>query len=122
MTQGITGTFAINGVELLAQPTEHKWVDRNSIGISGEARPVYPSVRQYELTWNFLSMEEFAQINTFYNSVASSGTVVADLPKWATYPYQFFSYSGCTLKEPTVGNFFVGYVSDVSLLILKVRT
>ena len=122
MTQGVTGTFAINGVELLLQPSEHGWVDREPIGISGEDRPIYPSVRQYEMNWELMSMQDFAQLSGFCSSIQSSGSAVVDLPKYGTYPYQFYSYSGCQIKEPTAGKFYVTYVKSVSLLILKVRT
>lgn len=122
MTQGVTGTFAVNGTEFLMQPSEHRWVDRDTLGISGEARPVYPSVRKYSLQWNLMSMEDYAQVVGFYNSIKSSGSVIVDLPKYATSPYTFQSYTGCTLQEPTVGKYFTGWIEDVSLLILKVKT
>ena len=120
--QGVTGSFSVNGVTLLMQPTEHSWVDRTNLGISGDARPTYPSVRQYQLSWNFMSMEEFAQLHSFFEYSQHSGTLVVDLPKYATTPYQFYSYSGCTMEEPKAGKFFESYASDVNLLILKVRT
>ena len=119
--QGISGSFSVNGTQISLQPSEHNWVDRDSLGISGEARPMYPAVRKYSLQWGLMSMTEFNQLVGFYNTVRSSGTVVIDLPKYATTPYQFYSYSGCTLQEPTAGKFFTEWVSDVSLLILKIR-
>lgn len=122
MTQGITGTFAFNGTELLLQPTTHKWVDKEPLGVTGEARTVYPGVREYELHWDLVSMEDFSQLVSFFGGIQTSGSVVADLPKYATSPYQFYSYSGCQLREPTIGEFYISYVKDVSLLIMKVRT
>lgn len=121
MTTGITGTYSFNGSTLLLMPTEAGWVTRDEIGISGNARPTYPAVRQFEMRWEFMDMASFAQIQALYDAIQSTGTVVVDLPKYATAPYQFYSYSGCTLKEPSVGNFFEQNVTDVSLLILRAR-
>ena len=117
--QGTSGTYSFNGTSLLLMPTEARWVDRAMIGITGNGRPTYPASRQFEMKWGFMSMTEFHQVQGFYNSIQSTGTVVVDLPKQGTTPYQFYSYSGCTLQEPNVGVFFETYVSDVSLLILK---
>lgn len=102
-------------------PTEAGWVNRELIGISGNGRPTYPAVREFEMTWEYMDMDAFAQIQSVYNSIQSTGTVVVDLPKWGTTPYQFYSYSGCTIKEPEVGKFFEQHVNNVSLMILKVR-
>lgn len=120
--QGITGSFAINGSTLLLQPTEHTWVDRSNVGNSGDARPTYPAIRQYKLDWGFMSMSEYAQLESFFEYSQRTGTLVVDLPKFATSPYQFYSYSGCVIQEPTAQKFFETYVAGVSLLILKVRT
>lgn len=119
--QGTSGTYAFNGVALNAMPTSAKWVDRPSLGISGEGRHQYPAIREFEFTWEYLSMAEYNQIQGLYNSVSSTGTIVVDLPKFATTPYQFYSYSGCTIKEPTVDAFFETYVSKVTMSVLRIR-
>ena len=119
--QGTTGTYAFNGVSLTHLPTTAKWVDRSLIGVSGNGRPTYPAVREFEMKWDFLDASEFSQIQYLYNSIQSTGTLVVDLPKQGTAPYQFYSYTGCTLQEPTVGVFFETYVSDITLLILRAR-
>ena len=120
--QGITGTFAVSGVNFNLPPTEHNWINRESKGISGEGRPIYPAVRQYNLNWVLVSATDFTQLVGFYNQVRNSGTVVVDLPRYAVDPYQFISYTGCTLQEPSFGKFFEGYYSDVVMLVTKVRT
>lgn len=121
MGQGTSGTFAVNGTNFLLNPTEAGWISKELIGISGNARPTYPSTREFEMTWEFMDMASFNQIQSWYESVQSTGTVTVDLPKYATTPYQFYSYSGCTLKEPEVSKFFEQNVTGVSLLILRAR-
>jgi hypothetical protein len=121
MTQGVTGTYAFNGAALLLMPETGRWVERELIGIAGNGIPTYPAVREFEFKWSLMSMEEFAQVQQVYETVRASGSVVADLPKYATNPYQFYSYSGCTAKEPTASEFFETYVSGVTFLVLKAR-
>ena len=118
--QGTTGSFSINGTDI-QQPTEHGWSSPELVGISGEGRPVYPSDKKYEMAWNLMSMSDYSQLVGFYNSIRSSGSVVVDIPAYATSPYQFKSYSGVTLEEPTTGKFYNEYVQDVSLLVLNIR-
>ena len=119
--QGTSGTFSFGGTPLLLMPEEAGWVSKELIGISGNGRPTYPTVREFEMTWSMMDMDSFAQLQGFYNTIQSSGTWVVDLPKYATAPYQFYSYSGCTLKEPEIGKFFEYYAQNVQLLILMVK-
>jgi hypothetical protein len=119
--QGPTGTYAFNGTSLLLMPTEAGWVSKELIGISGNGHPTYPGVREFEMNWDYMAMDEFAQIQTLFDGVHSTGSLVVDLPKYGTTPYTFYSYSGCTLKEPEVGNFYETYVTKVRLLILRIR-
>lgn len=121
MTQGISGTYAVDNVEFQMQPTTGRWLDRNNLGFSGEGRPMYPAPREFEIRWNFMTMAEFNQIQTAFNAVRSSGTAVMDLPKYAATPYQFYSYSGTLLQEPTAGEFFIEHVSDVVLIVSNIR-
>lgn len=120
--QGTSGSYAINGTELQLPPTTGKWSDRNSLGIDGNAHPIYSAVRQFVLSWGLMSPSEVQQINNFYLSAGNTGTVVVDLPKWGNSTYSFYSYSGCTLNEPEVGEYFCGYITDVTLVVNKVRT
>jgi hypothetical protein len=120
MTTGTSGSYAINGTNLLLQPTEAGWVDRPLIGISGNGRATYPGVREFEMTWGLMDMASFNQIQAAYYSIQSTGTLTFDLPKFNTIPYTFYSYAGCTILEPTVGKFFEQWVTDVKLTILQV--
>lgn len=119
---GVTGTYAINGVDLSLQPTTGRWTPREVLEVSGEGRPIYPTVREFEIKWGLMSMNDFNQIQASFNLVQSSGTCVVDLPQYATTPYQFFSYSGCTLREPQVAEYFNTWVSNVVLVVMAIRT
>lgn len=119
---GASGTFAVNGTDFTLQPTKAKWDDRDSLGMDGGGHPVYPAVRSFEMSWQLIDMSDLSQIIGFYNSVRNTGTVSVDLPEWAAPEYRFARYSGCTLSEPMVGDFFNGYVQEIKLLIYNVTT
>ena len=115
----MTGTYAINGVQLY--PTSGKWVKREDIGIDGAGHPVYPAVRVFELKWDYLTPAEFAALQALYSAVATTGTCVARLPRYAAAVYEYHNYSGCVLHEPEVGEFFEEHYSDVLLLVANIR-
>lgn len=117
-----TNAFKINGTPLSHQPSDHDWVDRESLGIDGNGHAIYPSVREYQLEWDFLSATEFNEIYTYFSAVGQTGTVTIDLPQYANATYQFVTYSGCVLREPTFGKYFENYYTDIKLLVVKIRT
>lgn len=119
---GLTGSYAFNGTNLTLQPTEGKWLERPAFGIDGSGHPIYPSVRDFEVYWGLISTSELQQIINVYNGVQNTGTCAVDLPQYGASQYIFTTYSGCTLREPSVGAYFEEYVTDVRLLILQVRT
>ncbi len=121
MTQGVTGTYACNDVNINLIPTTGKWVDRTSYGIDGNAHNIYSAFRDFELKWELISTDDASQIINFYNSF-NSGTVVSCLPKWGDPTFTFYNYSGTTISEPQVGEYFQGYIQSVTLLILHVKT
>lgn len=116
-------TYKINGVEIL-QPTEHRWVPRPLLGVTGAGQPVYPGVREYELRWNLTSIEDYRQLVNAFAALSGSSTAVMDLPYFIiTGSYTpFFSYSGCILREPEYSGWFNTYYQSVNLLITNVRT
>ena len=122
MTTGASGTFAFNDVNLNQIPTDHHWSERTQYGVDGSAHPVYPRVRSYEMVWNLISTENAKQILDVYNTVGNTGTVTTCLPQWGANGYEFRNYSGTTLSEPVMGNYFQGYLEDFRLLILNVVT
>jgi hypothetical protein len=111
-------TFKINGTTLNTPPSNHRWTDRNILGYDGNAHPVYVAPRSYELTWDWLEADAFAQLIGFYN--ACSGTMTVDLPKWNSSTGGYATYNG-VLSEPTYSNSFEGFYGSVKLLVLNIR-
>ena len=120
MTIGATGSYAVQAVEFNLQPSRGRWLDRDVLGVDGGAHPVYPAVRSFEMSWQLINASDLAEIIGFYNQVQNTGTVAVDLPAWNGNPYQFQRYSGCTLSEPMVGEFFNEHTQEVRLLIYNV--
>lgn len=122
MTTGFSGTYAINGINLTLPPSESGWVQRDAIGIDGNGRNIYPAIREYEMKWELIPTSALKQIIDAQLSVANTGTLVVDLPKWGDLDYIFYSYSGCFVEEPNIGSYFVDHVTDVTLVITNIRT
>lgn len=123
MAQGFSGSYAINGVNFTLQPTQGNWAGRNLLGIDGEGHAIYPTIREFEVSWGIMSTAELKQIIDAQLAAGNTGTLVFDLPKWGDVDYKFFSYSGCTLREPEVGPYFAGgWIEDVKLIITNIRT
>jgi hypothetical protein len=120
--QGTTGSYALNGTRFVLQPTEGQWDAKGMLGVDGNGHPIYSAVREFQLSWDLASPTDVKQLIDVYNANANTGTVVFDLPKWGDADYSFYSYSGCTMREPEVGTYFNGYISNVKLTIMKVRT
>lgn len=113
--------YKINGTNITIQPETGKWVDRDKLGRDGNGRNVYVGPREFELQWGLISMSEWNQLQVFFSSVGATGTAVVTLPKYNSTSYAYYDYSGCVLDEPTVGEFFEEFVSDVRLLITKIN-
>lgn len=123
MTVGFSGSFAINGTELLLFPTEFGWMPRSPLGYTGDGHPEYGGdVREFSFRWNIDSASEFHQLIDFFNSTISTGTVSADLPQWDNAGYLFYRYTGCVVSEPEMGRYFTEHPSDVKLIISNIRT
>lgn len=113
--------FKINSTLLTHQPTEHSWNNREAIGTDGNGRNIYPAPRAYELKWDFLDTAEFNEIYGYYALIGNTGTVSVDLPQYRSTTYQFHTYSGCILQEPTFEGYFENYYMNVRLLIVRVN-
>jgi hypothetical protein len=120
MTQGASGTFAVFGTNI-SQPTSGRWSQRSQIGTDGNNKPVYPTVRDFEMAWNLMPTSELKTIID-YSLASQTGTLVVDLPKWGDANYIFYSYSGTVSEEPSVGEYFSGYVLDVKWNLTNIRT
>lgn len=117
---GYSGSFGINGVNFFLQPSSSGWKNREELGIDGSGHPIYPAFREYELTWALAHPADVKQLIDAYIVVANTGTMSIDLPEWGADDYKFTTYSGCTMYEPKVGQWFNGYYTDVKLTLLKV--
>lgn len=122
MTTGLSGTYAVNGTDLSLPPTTGKWLDRASYGVDGNAHTVYSQYRDFELKWELISTDDASQIIGFYNQVGNTGTVTVCLPKWGDPTFTFYNYSGTTLVEPIVGEYYQGYIQSVTLVVVNART
>jgi hypothetical protein len=118
----VQNAFKINGSSISHQPTDHRWVNRNEIGITGDGHAVYPAIREYELTWDFLTPTEFNEIYTHFLSIGTTGSVAVELPRYANSSYSFYAYSGCILREPTFDAYHENYYTNVKLLIARIQT
>lgn len=121
MTQGVTGSYAVNGSNFTLQPSEGKWEPKELIGRDGTGKPIYPAMGDFTMTWALMSTSDFEQLNSFYEYVSNTGTSVVDLPKWGATNYEFYSYSGTVINRPTAGTYFEKHVMDVQLLISSIR-
>jgi hypothetical protein len=115
-------TYKINGQSFVIPPTSGQWIAREVLGISGSGHGIYPSVRQFQLSWQLLSTSGSYQLQQWFNSVGATGTVVIDLPKYGDAGYVFQSYTGAVLREPTLANYFSEHIFDVNLLVTNIRT
>lgn len=113
--------FKLNGVDFL-DPTTHRWMPRNLLGVSGGGHPIYPGVREYELKWSLASLNDYQQLQLAFQSLSGTSTIVAELPVFnSTGTYYSYAYSGCILREPEYNSWFNEYYQDVSLLITNIR-
>jgi hypothetical protein len=121
MPSGFSGSYGVNGVALTLQPTSGQWEAKSPLGFDGNGHPIYPPMGEFTLSWGLISTGELAQLINFYESVSNTGTVVTELPKWGDSNYLFYSYSGTIIQRPTVGEYFQGWVSDVKMIVSRIR-
>lgn len=114
-------TFKLNGVEFPLQPTSYQWVDRPSKGFDGDGRPIYVAPRSFEMRWDLADVSGTYAVQQWYQEVSASGTVVVDLPKYQSADFEFYSYSGCVINEPSYGEYFNRHKTDVVLLVRGIR-
>src|SRR4030067_3047001 len=107
--------YKINGTEITLQPTTGQWLAREEIARDGNGHPIYPAIREFEMTWQLISPTNVNQLQTFFDSVNPTGTVVAELPRYAFSSYTFYAYSGCAMTEPEYSTYFNQNYQDVSL-------
>ena len=116
----LTGSYGIGDVEFDLQPTSGRWIPQSPAGITGDGHPIYPKVRTFQLGWGLMSISEFDDIRDHYKTTQITGTAVVALPDLDASSYTFRNYSGCTLQEPEVGQYFTTYITDVSMFVLNI--
>ena len=119
--QGTSGTYAVNNTDFSLKPTEGRWMDRQDYGFDGFGHPIYGAIKSFEMRWQLISPSDLNQLVTFFNQVQNTGTAAVDLPQYGAAQYTYYRYSGCTLSEVRVGEFFEGHYTDARLLIFNVR-
>lgn len=113
--------YKINGTEITLQPTSGRWINRDPLGFTGDGHIDYSGVREFEMKWQLISMDEAQQLQGFFNAIGLTGTVSVDIPRYR-YPWAFYTYSGCTLGEPTGDQFFEEYETNVTMLVYGIVT
>lgn len=109
-------SYAINGTVLLLQPTEGQWLPREIIGYDGRGRAIYEPTRSFELRWELISFPQFEQLQDFFNSIGSTGSVVISLPNYSAPAYAFYAYTGAYVDEPRIeGGMFEQHQVNVSM-------
>lgn len=114
--------YRMNGTDLDLPPLDGHWVEQEVLGIDGNNRPIYPPTRMFMMVWTMMSPTQFNQIFAEWQSLASTGTIVVDLPELGVDPFVFRSYTGTIVDQPVMGEYFQGYYKQVSMLIRNVRT
>lgn len=121
MTAGASGSYAVNGATFLP-PTSGRWLPKNPLGVSGDGHAIYAGVREFELKWQLAFPSDVYQLQNFFGAINNTGTVVVDLPRYGYSSYEFYSYSGCVLREPEQGEYFSENQTDILLLVTNIRT
>jgi len=122
MTAGASGTYAINGVDLQLQPTSGKWMPRQELGFTGDGHVAYATPREFEMSWQLISANDANQLQSFFDGIGLTGTLVVDLPKYMHSAYIFESYTGCTISEPQMDVYFEQHETSVTLLVYGIIT
>jgi hypothetical protein len=117
----MSSSFGVNAVPFPLDPTEHRWVPRTPLGVSGFGHKIYPAVREFEMRFILSTTAEYWQLQQWFQNY-STGTAIIDLPAYAGSGYYFSRYSGCIVSEPEAGTYFNEHQTEMVLLISNIRT
>jgi len=110
--------IGFNGTGLMLAPTTAGWVSQDSLGTNGQGKGTYPRVREFQMTFNLESQQEFYELLYYFN-IMSTGTVVATLPTWGSPVFSYTNYSATVIRQPEFSEFFAEeYLSEVKLVLL----
>lgn len=115
-----TGTYALNDVAIYP-PANGQWRPRHILGISGEGRPITTGPFEFEIRYEFLSVPDFDAIHDIWSALQATGTLVAELPDILASTYSFRQFSGCYMEEPSVGQYFEQYYSEVLIRVKNIN-
>lgn len=119
-----TGSFAINGTDLLIQPSEIKFVPRTTLAIDGAGHPIYSAIREIEIDYDIFDQATWKQLQDFYNGCGNTGSVVINAPSYAQGQFSYIAISGATMGEPEMGGDFLtpdGYLVKMKVVFMNVR-
>lgn len=97
-----------------------RWTPRRPDDVSGEGRPIYPAIHQFQYRWQLMSMADLYTIRNEWQK-GVTGTTVLELPDLDAATYVFREFSGCHLQEPTIGAYFQEHVTDVVLVATNIN-
>jgi hypothetical protein len=110
--------IGFNGTGLMLAPTSAGWVTQDSLGIGGNGVAIYPRLREFQMTFNLESQQEFYELLTYF-SIMATGTVVARLPDFRGSVFGYKDYSGTILRQPEFTEYFAEeYLTEVKLVLL----
>lgn len=113
--------YRINNTDLTLQPSTGRWIPREILGIDGNGHPIYPTVHEFELDWDLIAVDELYQLQNFFDTLGTTGTISIDLPKYKTQTYEFTTYSGCVMHDMEYGEYFEEHPASAKLLITGIR-
>lgn len=114
-------TYKINGSAFIIQPTSGQWLEPTRVDVDGNGHPIYSAVTSFQLSWANLSPSGTYQLYQFFRTLTITGSAVVDLPRFGHNSYSFYSYTGCVVQLPLMGDYFYGQTLDVNLLVTKIR-
>lgn len=114
------GTYAFNGTNLLLQPSSAVWRERRVLGYDGYNIPIYEPTYSFQLSWDAVTPDVYAQLWDFWVAASAAGSVTVFIPRKGVSTYVFKSYSDCVLDEPTVKEYFAKHQMKVEQLIRNI--
>ena len=114
--------IGFNGTGLMLPPTTAGWLEQSAIGTSGDGHIIYPAFREFQLTFNLTSQQEWYELLAYFNRVSVTGTLVASLPDYSSNTFAYRNFSGVILRQPTMTEYFNEEWSSEVKLVLLVRT
>ncbi len=114
--------FQINSTGIPLEPEEGRWMSQRILCVDGNSRAIYPPTREFEFRWGLLSPSQAWQLQEWWQTIGATGTITADLPRYAWPTYEFKLYSGCIMHQPEPRQYFTENYTDAVLLITNITT